>query len=164
MPENLDSYGAEETQGNNFEEVDFEEIEDKLNMKIDNGNTKPLFQTNTNAVIKSAILTRAVNPKTDTKGKEYYDMILKVTCLIQEGKEEIETIDNYGGLREYHDGFWSGNKSAFGKLRQKMKDEFGVETYKDMLRTLSGKEVKIKTETTEFGGEKYQKNIIQSFR
>ena len=164
MPENLDSYGADDTQGNMFEEVDFEEIDEKLGQEMDNGNAKPLFKTNTNAVIKSVNIVRGINPKKDSKGKEYYDMILKITCAVKQGDQLVETIDNYGGLREYSDGFWSGNKSAFGKLKLKMRDEFGVKTWKDMIRTLSNKEVKIKTENSEFQGEMYQKNIIQSFR
>lgn len=159
MPENQESYGAD----NQFEEVDFEEIEDKLNGELDSGNQKPLFQTNTNASVEKVVLTRATNPKVDSRGREYYDLILKITCKAKQGNTEVLTTDNYGGLREYGDRFWSGNKSAFGKLRQKMRDEFGVETYKDMIRTLPGKDVKIKTEKTEFSGEQYQKNVIQSF-
>jgi hypothetical protein len=162
--ENGSTVKEENPEANNFEEVDFDEIEDKLNGKMDDGFQKPIFQTNTNAIIESAVLNRAVQPKKDSKDKEYYDMILKITTVVNQGKEEIVTTDNYGGLREYDDGFWSGKKSAFGKLKQKMKDEFGVETYRDLMRTIQGKEVKIKTETTEYNGEKYQKNIIQSFR
>jgi hypothetical protein len=168
MPEGLDNYGAEDTQENGFEEVNFDEIEEKLNAKMDDGFQKLILKTNTNAIVKSAKLTRATAPKKDSKDKEYYDMILRVTCEVEGQKDKdgnpVETMDNYGGLREYNDGFWSGNKSAFGKLRQKMKDEFDVVTYSDMLRTVQGKDVKIKTETSTFNGKEFQKNIIQSFR
>lgn len=169
--ESLDTYNGEgnETAENGFEEVSFEEIGDKLQQKFEEmGIAKPIFDKNTNATIKSVELNRATAPKKDKKGREYYDLILRVTCTVDEIKDDegnpIETVDNYGGLREYPDGFWNGKKSAFGKLRQLVEDEFGVENYQEMLRKLPKAPVKIRTKTNEYNGETYQKNIIQMFR
>jgi len=157
-------YGeSEETQPTEFEEVDYNEIEDKLNMTFEEaGLTKPTFEHNTNAQIDKLELTRAVAPKTDKNGKEYYEYILQITCSIDDSP--LETVDNYGGLREYSTGFWNGNKSAFGRLKQLAEDEFGIKSFKDMLTVLKGKKVKIKTETNSFNGKQFKKNMIQLFR
>jgi hypothetical protein len=167
--QNLESYSNSEKEEKGFEEVNFEEIEDKLNKEFDEIGQKPLFESNTNATIKGIELIRAQSPKTDKKGKEFYDMILKVTCIIDgqtdsEGKP-LETTDNYGGLREYPNGLWNGPDSAFGKLRTKAEEEdSNIKTYTDLLRFLPQKKVKIRTERPNYQGQEFKKNVIQAFR
>lgn len=160
MPK-LDEYGADSPE-NGFEEVVFEEVGDKLGKEFDDNETgKPFLEVNTNAVVESVVLKRAMKPREDRKGKEYYDTILTVKTVMKDGRESY---DNYGGLREYSDGYWNGTKSAFGKLQALMVEEFGIKNRQDMLRKLQGAKVKIKTETSTYEGQTYNKNLIKSFR
>ena len=158
--ESLDNYGSEEE--NDFETLDFDEVKDKINKEFDDGPTKPEFVKNTNAQVIGMEVKRSTTPKEDKKGNEYYEITLLVKCKIDETGEE--TIDRYGGLREYDDYFWNGKKSAYGKLRKKMEDEFDVKTHKELFAQLPQQKVKILTETVTFNDEKFKKNIIQSFR
>jgi len=107
------------------------------------------------------VLKRAFKPKRDSQGKEYYDTILTIKTVLPDGRESY---DNYGGLREYSDGYWNSKKSAFGKLQALMIEEFGIKNRQEMLRKLSNAKVKIRTEKTTYNGNEYQKNIIKSFR
>ncbi len=162
----LDSYKSQEAQeaqeDNKFEEVNFEEIGDKLKQDFeDSGSSKPILETNTNAVVDEVVLKRAFKPKRDSQGKEYYDTILTIKTVLPDGRESY---DNYGGLREYSDGYWNSKKSAFGKLQALMIEEFGIKNRQEMLRKLSNAKVKIRTEKTTYNGNEYQKNIIKSFR
>lgn len=152
---------AQQHTENDFEEVDFEEVGEKLEQEFEDGASKPILETNTNAVVDTVQLKRGMQPKQDSKGKEYYETILTIKTVMKDGRESF---DNYSGLREYSDGYWNGTKSAFGRLQQLMKDEFGVKTRKDMIRQLKGAKVKIKTETTTYNGQEYRKNMIQGFR
>lgn len=167
---NLDAYeGSENENTNTFEEVSFDEIEDKLQKKFnETGLDKPTFDKNTNATVKGVELTRGIKPKKDSKDREFYDLILRVTCTIDGQKDDegnpLETSDNYSGLREYPNHFWNGPNSALGKLRKLAEDEFGITNYQELLRQLLGSKVKIKTEKSFYQGKEYQKNIIQTFR
>ncbi|MBT9150662.1 MAG: hypothetical protein DDT40_00837 [candidate division WS2 bacterium] len=152
---------AEEIRKHQFEEVNLEEFDEKLDEEFDDTGGKPTFTKNTNAVVASALLKRAVNPKTDRKGEEYYDMLLTIKTVYSDGQESY---DNYSGLREYNRAYWNGDKSAFGRLKQLMVDEFGVKTRRDMIRKLLGAKVKVKTETTTYQGQEFRKNVIQGFR
>ena len=107
------------------------------------------------------MLKRAFTPKKDSKGKEYYDTILTIKTILPDGRESY---DNYGGLREYSDGYWNSKKSAFGKLQALMVEEFGIKNRQEMIRKLSNAKVKIRTEKTTFNGNEYYKNVIKSFR
>jgi hypothetical protein len=160
----LDGYKSqnEAQEDNKFEEVNFEEIRDKLEQDFkDSGSSKPILETNTNAVVDEVVLKRAFNPKQDSQGKEFYDTILTIKTILSDGRESY---DNYGGLREYGDGYWNSKKSAFGKLQALMVEEFGIKNRQEMIRKLSNAKVKIRTEKTTFNGNEYQKNIIKSFR
>ncbi|OPY22916.1 MAG: hypothetical protein A4E27_01644 [Methanobacterium sp. PtaU1.Bin242] len=160
MAESLDDYDQNES---SFEEIDFEEIEDKLNKEI-NTSTKPVYDKNTPAKIEGIKLLRGANPEMDRKDREYYPLTLQIRTVVTDNGKKVESIDNYNGLREYDDGFWNGQKSAFGRLMKLAQGEEEIKTYRDLLRFLPGKGVKIKTEDWKFGGQEGQKNIIQSFR
>jgi hypothetical protein len=159
MPK-LDEYTNQDTEENRLEEVDFSEVEDKISQDFLSGG-KPILETNTNATIKTITMKRTTEPKQDTRNREYYETILTITTELEDGQTST---DNYGGLREYPDGYWNSEKSAFGRLSKLTSDEYGVNNLKEMLQKISGSKVKIKTETNEFQGRSYQKNIIQSFR
>lgn len=156
----LDNLPEAQEQENKFEDVDFDEVGEKLGAELGDGG-KPTLSSNTNAVVVGVELKRNTVPKKDKNGKEFYETILTVHTELEDGRESF---DNYGGLREYSDGYWNGQKSAFGRLQKLMQDEFKVKSRKDMLRELPGAKVKIKTETSTFQGQEYPKNMIQSFR
>lgn len=158
----LDDFNGQDGQDNQFEEVNFEEVEKILQEEFDDKEGgKPVLETNTNAVVDEVTLKRAFEAKKDRKGKEYYDTILTVKTVLSDGRESY---DNYGGLRQYDAGYWNGTKSAFGKLQALMIEEFGVKNRQEMIRKLSQAKVKIKTETTTYNGQEYHKNMIKSFR
>lgn len=144
-----------------FEEVTFGDVLVKLKEEFDETSGKPILETNTNAEIIETQLKRSITPKVDKQGKEYYDTILTIHTLLEDGRESY---DNYSGLREYSDGYWNGRRSAFGRLQQLMIDEFGVKTRAEMLQKLEGQQVKLKTETTSYNGQDFKKNMIQGFR
>lgn len=152
---------AQEHDDGGFEELDLLEVEEKINKKFEEtGPSKPYLEKNTTAKIIDAVLKRKATPRLDSRNREYYETILTVTARLEDGRE---TIDNYGGLREYDDGYWNGQRSAFGKLRKMMEDEFGVETYAQMLDKLIGSTVKLKSEKTEYNDKEYTKNVIKVF-
>ena len=160
----LEDYGQESQDSqeeSKFEEVTFEEVENILKAEFDDGDGKPVLDTNTNALVDEVVLKRSFEAKKDRKGKDYYDTILTVKTVLSDGRESY---DNYGGLRQYEAGYWNGQKSAFGKLQALMVEEFGVKNRQDMIRKLSGAKVKIKTEKTTYNGQDYHKNMIKSFR
>ena len=158
----LDGYTSQKTQEDKFEEVNIEEVGEKLKQDFEeSGSSKPILETNTNAIVDEVMLKRAFTPKKDSKGKEYYDTILTIKTILPDGRESY---DNYGGLREYSDGYWNSKKSAFGKLQALMVEEFGIKNRQEMIRKLSNAKVKIRTEKTTFNGNEYYKNVIKSFR
>ena len=164
--ESLDNYGEEEN--NEMETLDFDEVETKMNKEFDDGPSKPEFSKNTNAQVKGMEVQRSTNPKKDKKGNEYYEISLMVKVQIEGQTDDdgnpLESVDRYGGLREYDKYFWNGKKSAYGKLRKKMEDEFDIKTHKELFAKLPQQKVKILTETVKYDGEEFKKNVIQSFR
>lgn len=159
-----EDYNANGNEESDFEEVSFDEIEEKLNKEFESGG-KPEFKVNTPATIDGIQLNRSKKPQKDTKGKEYYPVILRITCKVYDGPDILETSDNYGGLREYPNQFWNGKKSAFGKLLALAQGENAeIQTYRDLLRFLPKKEVKIRSEIVKYEGQEYAKNVITGFR
>ena len=158
--ETLDGYEAEETESR-FEEVDYDEISDKLDKTFDTTTGKPVFENNTPAQIKGLQINRGNTPQTDSKDQEYYPMTIRITTQTKDG---IESHDNYGGIREYSDRMWNSDKSAIGRLITLAQEEDNkIDSYRKLFQFLPGKKVKIRTETTNYQGQEYKKNMIQAF-
>lgn len=142
------------------EDVTIEDLGSKIQGTAKDVGGKPIFDKNTPAKINSVTMSRLKEPKYTRDGSsEYYPIIVRVET---ETKEGLKSYDNYGGLRETDTGLWVGSKSAFGKLRDLILEELGDDaSWKDIFEYLnSGIDVKIKSKTTIYNGQNYQKNII----
>jgi len=142
------------------EEISFDELVGVDQTAKDDGG-KPIFDKNTVATIKEVKLNRQFEPKTTRDGKqEYTPIVVRVEIETVDGQKSY---DNYGGLRETDSGLWAGSKSAFGKLRDLVLEELGDDaTWAEIFKFLnSGIKVKVRTETTKYSGNTYQKNIVK---
>lgn len=143
------------------EEITLDDLGDKVDGSAMDTGGKPVFEKNTLAKVNTVELNRLFEPKLTRDGKsEYTPIIVKVEIETKDGQKSF---DNYGGLRETDNGLWCGGKSAFGKLKALVIEEIGDDaTWRDIFEYLnSGISVKVKTETTTYGGKNFQKNIIK---
>jgi len=137
-------------------------LEEMKTIKTSSGYDKPIFDKNTKAVVEQVEAKVSNKTSTDSNGKPFTPIYLQVKCVVG----DAITVDNLGGLRYYtaDDRYWVGEKSDFGKLKQKVSDILGNDDpmLSEIKELLEGREVQIKTETRSFQGNESQKNIIQA--
>jgi hypothetical protein len=137
-------------------------LEELKTIKLSNGFEKPVFEKNTKAEVTEVEVKVSTRSGTDSNGKQYTPIYFTIRAKVG----DVETVDNYGGLRYYseNDRYWVGEKSDAGKLKEKVCDMLGKPdvTLSEVKEFLEGKEIQLKTETRSFQGNDTQKNIIQA--
>ncbi len=172
--------------------INLDALGDVANQAVNTGNGEtPILKEEVEATIVGTDfrMMNTIQSNQNDPAKKFFNTIFAVETQFSYTDENNQVIeatsrDNYGGLRLYPklddsgnpmrdatgqpviERMWSGDTSAFGRLFTlvQAKDKT-VRSYSDFFNFFKkdGLKVMIKTEETNFNGQKKPKEIIQSF-
>lgn len=142
-------------------DADMKRISDAPNSAQKKRYPKPVQLT-----IESATAKRAEKLEGDTNESQFY----RVKVILQYSDKSTEGL---GGLRAYIDPvtkqidrIWYSEKSAYGSIKKLLEDAVGAPqplTLEQFVAELHGKIVRVRTQTQEVAGNKYEKNLPIEF-
>lgn len=172
--------------------LNLDALGDAANQTVNmNSGEKPILDKEVEAEIIGTDfrLMNTLQSNQNDPSKKYFNTIFAIETrfkYINEAGEEVETTsrDNYGGLRYFPviddngnvvrdatgqpqlSRLWSGDTSAFGRLFNIVQEKDNtVRSYSDFFNFFNKEGIKcmIKTEQSNYQGEKKDKEVIQSF-
>lgn len=172
--------------------INLDALGDVANQAVNTGNGEtPILKEEVEATIVGTDfrMMNTIQSNQNDPAKKFFNTIFAVETQFSYRDENNQVIeatsrDNYGGLRLYPklddtgnpmrdatgqpiiERMWSGDTSAFGKLFTLVQEkDKTVRSYSDFFNFFKkdGLKVMIKTEETNFNGQRKPKEIIQSF-
>lgn len=180
------------TNNNKSMSINLDALGDVAKQTVQTGNGEtPILKEEVEATVVNTDfrMMNTIQSNQNDPSKKYYNTIFAVETQFQytdEGGNVVEATsrDNYGGLRLYPklddngnpmrdatgqpilERMWSGDASAFGRLFALVQEkDSSVRSYSDFFNFFKQDQlkVKIKTEETNYQGQKKAKEVIQSF-
>lgn len=172
--------------------INLDALGDVANQAVNTGNGEtPILKEEVEAIIVGTDfrMMNTIQSNQNDPAKKFFNTIFAVETQFSYRDENNQIVeatsrDNYGGLRLYPklddignpmrdatgqpiiERMWSGDTSAFGKLFALVQEkDKTVRSYSDFFNFFKkdGLKVMIKTEETNFNGQRKPKEIIQSF-
>lgn len=172
--------------------INLDALGDVANQAVNTGNGEtPILKEEVEAIIVGTDfrMMNTIQSNQNDPAKKFFNTIFAIETQFSYRDENNQIVeatsrDNYGGLRLYPklddsgnpmrdatgqpiiERMWSGDTSAFGKLFVLVQEkDKTVRSYSDFFNFFKkdGLKVMIKTEETNFNGQRKPKEIIQSF-
>lgn len=172
--------------------INLDALGDVANQAVNTGNGEtPILKEEVEAIIVGTDfrMMNTIQSNQNDPAKKFFNTIFAIETQFSYRDENNQIVeatsrDNYGGLRLYPklddsgnpmrdatgqpiiERMWSGDTSAFGKLFTLVQEkDKTVRSYSDFFNFFKkdGLKVMIKTEETNFNGQRKPKEIIQSF-